>query len=259
MPNQRNVSQRRQHGCAATGTGTSTSLSIPFIDDIEVADTSKIRRRSRRHLITPCRIAIVLLTATLIASIMNFFWSHRSNNNKRQLLHDKSVPPEVLLPLSKYSELTYALEHSDLVALYFAASWCGMSTPVSHILDETFGTNSGDGIILSLDGERKPLSIVYVSSDRSLEDYNNYIEGRNWLAVPYDSPQITQLKQHFHTCARPEMEVLGIEREHEIPTIIVIDSKDHEVLTSEGVKDVKHLKAKALDYWKELSNSVKVA
>lgn len=232
MPNhQGNVSQRRQNGGTSTGIST-TSLSIPFDDDIEAADTSKIRRRSRKQLVTPYRIAIVLSIATLIAFVTNNFRSRGTDNapnDKRQLLREESsAPAAAVLPLSKYSELSYALQHSDLVALYFAASWCGMSTPVSRLLDETFGESSSENIILGPDGARKPLSIVYVSSDRSLEDYDNYTEGRNWLAVPYDSPQITQLKRHFKTCARPEMEALGIDREHEIPTIIVIDSKDHE-------------------------------
>lgn len=124
-----------------------------------------------------------------------------------------------------------------------------MSTPISRALDEAFGDSDE---VLTLDGQRKTLSIVYVSSDRSLEDYRDYISGRNWLAIPYESEERTLLKQHFKTCARPEMGELGIDREHEIPTIIVIDSSNHEVLTTEGVKDMRYLKEEALDHWIQL-------
>lgn len=78
------------------------------------------------------------------------------------------------LPLSKFSELAYALANSDLVALYFAAS---LSTPISIALDLAFG--NGD-IVLTNDGIRKELSIVYVSSDKTLDTFNEYIHNSKW-------------------------------------------------------------------------------
>jgi hypothetical protein len=232
MASQHNISQRRQ--------GNSVPTSLPIALEHEEVEESKKRRR--REMPLRQRIIAVVAASTLAAFFL-LFWSGNTNQSRRQL-RDTSA-----LPLSKYSELLYALENSDLVALYFAASWCGMSTPISHALDEAFGDSDQ---ILTLDGERKSLSIVFISSDRSLDDYNNYVSGRNWIAIPYESPQRTQLKTHFKTCARPEVEKLGIDREREIPTIIVIDSRNHNVLTFDGVKDMKHLKQDALDHWIEL-------
>jgi hypothetical protein len=128
-----------------------------------------------------------------------------------------------------------------------------MSTPISDALDQAFGDSNE---VLLKDGKRKPLSIVYISSDRSLEDYNHYINGRNWIAIPFESDQRTQLKQHFRTCAMLEVRELGIDREREIPTIIVIDSTSHGILTYEGVKDMRFLKEGALDHWIELQQNM---
>ena len=150
------------------------------------------------------------------------------------------------LPLSKFSELKYALANSDLVALYFAASWCPMSTPISIALDSAFG--NGD-ILLTNDGIRKELSIVYVSSDKTLDTFNGYIHNRKWRAVPFESKERNDLKRHFSTCAKIELEELDIDRKHEIPTIIVIDSKTHGIITTNGADDVGHMGDEALqDY-----------
>lgn len=215
------------------------SPSLPLVSND--VDESKARRRKG---FTPWaqRSAVAVILMLFVASFMHF-GRDETKQDVRQLRDEPA------LPLSKFSDLSYALKTSDLVALYFAASWCGMSTPISRALDEAFGDSDE---VLTLDGQRKTLSIVYVSSDRSLEDYRDYISGRNWLAIPYESEERTLLKQHFKTCARPEMGELGIDREHEIPTIIVIDSSNHEVLTTEGVKDMRYLKEEALDHWIQL-------
>jgi len=107
-----------------------------------------------------------------------------SSHYNHQIEHDTIARQSLSkLPLSKFSELKYALANSDLVALYFAASWCPMSTPISIALDLAFG--NGD-ILLTNDGIRKELSIVYVSSDKTLDTFNGYIHNRKWRAVPFD-------------------------------------------------------------------------
>ena len=147
--------------------------------------------------------------------------------------------------LDRFSELKYALEHSELVLLYFAASWCPMSTPVSEALDEAFGND----VLLNRDGKKKTLSIVYISSDRSLEEYNKYIRGRQWLAISFESPERNNLKRHFATCAHRELEELQFDRKHEIPTGIVIDSTTQGIITTNGADDVSEMGAEALDHW----------
>ena len=158
------------------------------------------------------------------------------------------------LPLSKFSELSYALKNSDLVALYFAASWCPMSTPISLALDSAFGKTD---MLLSNEGGRKILAVVYVSSDETLDEFNGYIRNRQWLAVPYESKQRNDLKRHFSTCAKRELEDLNIDRKHEIPTIIVIDSETHGIITTNGADDVDQMGEDSLQHWKDIQDWIR--
>lgn len=133
-------------------------------------------------------------------------------------------------PLEQFTDLSSSLENSDLVALYFAASWCPMSTPISLALDEAF-VNSDDILTPKTNrGERKSLAIVYVSSDESKSEFDEYLSApnRKWNAIPYEhTEQRNQLKKHFATCAHREMEDLEIDRRHEIPVRILTQSKLH--------------------------------
>jgi Thioredoxin-like len=168
----------------------------------------------------------------------------------------------------QFPSLEYALSHSKLVALYFAASWCPMSTPVSEMLDhEDFAAllvpppPSPDAPLDKepdkRSGSASPfVSLVYVGSDRSHEQMTQYLQHRpRWMHVPYDSVDRTKLKQHFQTAAKVEMKDLGMDsRKHEIPTVIVIDAGSQQVLTFSGVKDVEeHGARNAVDTWLELA------
>jgi hypothetical protein len=165
-------------------------------------------------------------------------------------------PQRTSLPLSTFSDLSHAFENSDLVALYFAASWCPMSTPVSLLLDTFYGDND---TILNHDGTRKSLSIVYISSDKTIDEFNRYVHNRNWIAVPYESPQRNLLKRHFATCAQRELLELGIDRMHDIPTIIVIDSATQGIITFNGVKDLENLREESLEHWKAIQGWIRRA
>jgi hypothetical protein len=158
------------------------------------------------------------------------------------------------LPLSKFSELSYALKNSELVALYFAASWCPMSTPISLSLDRAFGRTD---MLLTNKGGRKNLAVVYVSSDETLDEFDGYIRNRQWLAVPFASKQRNDLKRHFSTCAKREVEELNIDRKHEIPTIIVIDSKTHGIITTNGADDVDQMGEDSLHHWKDIQDWIR--
>jgi hypothetical protein len=155
------------------------------------------------------------------------------------------------LPLSRFSELSYALKNSQLVALYFAASWCPMSTPISLALDRAFGRTD---MLLTDEGGRKKLAIVYVSSDKTIDEFDGYIRNRHWLAVPFESNQRNDLKRHFSTCAKREIEELNIDRKHDIPTIIVIDSKTHGIITTNGADDVDQMAEDSFQHWKDIQD-----
>jgi Thioredoxin-like len=166
----------------------------------------------------------------------------------------------------QFPSLEYALSRSKLVALYFAAAWCPMSTPVSEMLDHEDFTallvpppspDASSEKDLDGKGSTSPfVSLVYVGSDRSHEQMMQYLQHRpRWMHVPYDSVDRTKLKQHFQTAAKVEMKDLGMDsRKREIPTLIVIDAGSQQVLTFSGVKDVEeHGARSAVDTWLELA------
>ena len=193
----------------------------------------------------------------------------KAKNDPSAPLHHQLVAEQEDLPLYKFESLRYALQQSELVLLYFAASWCPMSSPVTEQLDSLFRDillppppdpssaqekkDEAEKLMQRLlEQRRHGVSLVYVSSDSSKEDMESYVKD-NWMVVPFDSPDRNNLKRHFKTCGKIEMESLGIEtRDQELPALIVLAGSSHTVLTMEGVKDVQDRGQQAVDYWLEL-------
>ena len=159
------------------------------------------------------------------------------------------------LPLAKFPSLTNAFAKSEIVLLYFAGSWCPMSTPITEALDDAFSgkrntllyPDEADSYDAAAEG-RKPLSLVYVSSDRSEEEMKDYIRG-GWQSIPFDSTERTELKKHFRVCAKREMEELKLERKFEIPTLMILDGHTHGIISTNGVEDIREYGDKALTHW----------
>ena len=188
----------------------------------------------------------------LIDSQTEFLAQQRIGGNPNQLKY------------SHYKSLEYAFAHSDVVALYFAASWCPMSSRPTKQLEEFFG-----GVLLpppsdsspsseSLPTQKVPLSLVYVSSDDTENQFNNFLRRHpTWMSVPYQSQERNELKYEFSVCAKKELPILQMERKHEIPTLILLDGQTHEILTVDGLDDLNEHGRNALDHWMELHELVR--
>lgn len=167
-------------------------------------------------------------------------------------------------PLQTFPSLQYALEYSEMVGIYFAASWCPDSTPATQTLMKTFGSSSS--LLLppqtednkgNPPSERYPFSIVYVSSDKSEQDALTYGDLENWIRVPFESSERTDLKRHFQTCANSEKKKLNVHRKYGIPTLIIVDSDTESVLTTDGMGDVEALGAdSAIERWEHMQSLV---
>jgi Thioredoxin-like len=183
---------------------------------------------------------------------------------------------------SVFPSLQYALQHSDIVLLYFAAAWCPMSTPVTKLVDELFSPlllppprSDDETAEKARDLEKhhqqldngtkrygKKISLVYISSDQTAAEMERY-KKPNWMVVPFfdKNDERAKIKRHFKTCAKREMPELHMStRQHEIPTLIVlagnaggngVDSIKMQrqpllqVLTFHGIKDIKQAVAEA--------------
>ena len=174
-----------------------------------------------------------------------------------RLAHEPS--PEDL-PLHQFASLRYPLINSKIVLLYFAASWCPMSTPVTHEINALFShalMKPLPQIVFDhvpRHHKRHGASLVYVSSDNSPDELAQYRKS-TWMAVPFDHADKNDLKRHFRTCAKKELDELGMEdRDREIPSLIVLSGTTQKVLSYDGVDDVGEHGADALQYWWSLDD-----
>ena len=153
------------------------------------------------------------------------------------------------LPLSQFPTLNKAFAQADMVGLYFAASWCSMSTGPTKLLGDIFGD--------LLESQPSKFAIVYVSSDKNQESMEAYMKP-NWIGVPYDSEERTALKKHFSVCAQIEMGDLGIDRKYEIPSLFIFDAQSHGLISTHGVQDLQeHGSLEVFELWKGTQNVVR--
>ena len=284
-----NITQRRGVNLTSPSSSKNGTASSSLPLTINDVDTSGKRRRKRRFglgtspsigvtvgwgaivLLSIAFLLMILAGATWLLGITSpLSWHTNQQIESEYSSKDGTIARgnralssanhgSAILPLDRFPTLSFALKNSDLVALYFAAHWCPMSTPVSLALDDAFGSHDllmpTDAHLLSRG--KKSLSIVYVSSDKTEHEYQDYIQNRNWIPVPFESPEKRQLKQHFSTCARIELKDLNIDRKHEIPTIIVIDSATQGIITTNGANDVGGMGDRALEHWMEMQTWVR--
>mmetsp|Transcript_15905 Transcript_15905/g.20778 ORF Transcript_15905/g.20778 Transcript_15905/m.20778 type:complete len:334 (-) Transcript_15905:29-1030(-) len=177
----------------------------------------------------------------------------------------KDEKPEEELPFyNKFPTLRYPLLNSRLVFVYFAASWCAMSKPFTRQMDSLFNSVLLDPVTIPIANNATPsrlvkrhgASLVFVSSDISTEDMEEY-QRDTWMTIPYNHEDRSELKRHFKTCAKIELQRLGMdERDREIPALIVLSGETHEVLSLNGVDDVKSRGAQAMQHWMELDDKL---
>mmetsp|Transcript_17766 Transcript_17766/g.26954 ORF Transcript_17766/g.26954 Transcript_17766/m.26954 type:complete len:197 (+) Transcript_17766:23-613(+) len=147
--------------------------------------------------------------------------------------------------LSQFQTIDLAFERADMVGLYFAASWCPMSTPPTKLLESIFTP----AFLSPPSGNKAKFAIVYVSSDKEIGAMESYMKP-NWIGVPFQSEEQTAIKKHFLVCSKRELKELQINRKHEIPSLFIFDSDTRNLITTDGVADIKRYgTVDVLDYW----------
>lgn len=115
------------------------------------------------------------------------------------------------------------------VALYFSAGWCPMCTNFEPSLKTFLQASEDSG---------KPITIIYVPSDRSQEDAQARARSLNALQVPYE--QADDLKKQFKVWAGSEALRLGLGRRSGVPALVVLGSDGEELAfvpaESQGVR-----------------------
>ncbi|XP_067032909.1 nucleoredoxin-like [Acropora muricata] len=124
-----------------------------------------------------------------------------------------------------------------VLGLYFSAHWCPPCRSFTPQLVQAYKTLKESG---------QAFEIIFLTSDRSEDGFNEYFKEMPWLAVPYGNERVKELSGLFS--------VQGI------PTLILLDEK-HEIITLNGRSCVSHdptgkefpWKLKPLNYLNEMT------
>ncbi|XP_067650259.1 paxillin-like isoform X1 [Haliotis asinina] len=116
---------------------------------------------------------------------------------KGKLLHDKE-------------EIDASILQGKVVGLYFSAHWC---PPCRHFTPELLR------LYEKLREDGKSFEVVFVSSDRSADSFEQYYSTMPWLALPFGDPRVHYLTTQFGIAG--------------IPSLILIDEKGN-VITLNG-------------------------
>ena len=163
---------------------------------------------------------------------------------------DISLPdqPTHQIALSKYRSMVYPLANSQLVGLYFGASYY----EENRLLRDAFSRDPrllpSEGLIRKTKEDNFPLAIVYVPSDD--------VEGSSeWITVTRPDERAA-LQRKFHCCTNQECSTLSIDQRFPVPSLFVIDSRSMGVISPMGLDDIKRKGSDALHDWLQFQESI---
>ena len=114
-----------------------------------------------------------------------------------------------------------------MVAFYFSAHWCPPCrnfAPIPKAAYDEYSEESND------------VEIVFVSSDRSLEDMTEYMKASHgsWLGLPYNFKLCASLKSWFSIQGIP---------------VLIVCKNDGQVITKDGRGDIQRAGAEGMPQW----------
>ncbi|KAL8605070.1 hypothetical protein ACOMHN_018871 [Nucella lapillus] len=104
----------------------------------------------------------------------------------------------------------------NIVGLYFAANWC---PPCKFFTPELIKTYE------RLKEAGRKFEIIFVTSDRSADSFQQHVGCMPWLTIPFDDPRLQQLTNQF-----------GIDG---IPSLVMLDEKGG-LITMNGRQAIAH-------------------
>lgn len=107
-------------------------------------------------------------------------------------------------------ETTWEELKGKVIGLYFSAHWCGPCRSFTPQFVKTYEKLKEDG---------KPFEVIFVSSDRDEESWQEYLSTMPWYSIPFGDDRKKALSRKF--------DVSGI------PTLIIVDDKG-DTITKNG-------------------------
>jgi len=119
------------------------------------------------------------------------------------------------------------LDGKKVIGIYFSAHWCPPCKSFTPILAQAYNEMKEE----DADG----LEIVFVSSDQSQQQFEEYYGEMPWVAVPFGDERKGQLGSKFS--------VTGI------PMLVIVNGSTGEVISTNGRGDVASQGPGALQGW----------
>ena len=108
------------------------------------------------------------------------------------------IPQEIK---GKSGQVKFNPKDAPFFGLYFSAHWCPPCSGFTPKLINFYNV---------VNKNNKQLEIIFVSSDKSEAEFNEYYDSMPWLSIPFKDESIQNLKETF--------EIMGI------PTFLVFNS-----------------------------------
>jgi len=115
---------------------------------------------------------------------------------------------------------TEALAGLDAIGIYFSAHWCPPCKAFTPKLAEAYKKLQDAG---------KKFEIVFVSSDKTEDQFKSYFAEMPWIALPFDQKDINEKLNEYHECEG-------------IPHLAIIDGNTGETITTDGRDEVSGAK-----------------
>lgn len=122
----------------------------------------------------------------------------------RSKIMDEAAFPWLPLPFEKCFDNVTAAENFDInkgvKALYFSAHWCGPCRNFTPQLKQVY---------TQLKAENKDFEVLFVTSDRTQEQFDEYFAEMPWAAIPFDQrAAISSLEEKYEVQGIPALAVL---------------------------------------------------
>ena len=92
-----------------------------------------------------------------------------------------------------------SVDSAKLVGIYFSAHWCPPCRGFTPVLADFYNKVNKDG---------KVFEVVFVSCDRSEDQFKEYFKEMPWLAVPFGDNARKTLPSEFSVSGIPKLSIL---------------------------------------------------
>ena len=166
------------------------------------------------------------ILAGLLVLIFNFFWSDHLFSKSIDLNNSKSLLSTIRVFNVNGHPVEQSLLEGKIIGLYFSAGWCGSCRSFTPALVEFRNRY------------QKEFEVILVGADGNAAAQKNYVMKYKmpWLLVENQSEDSRFLLSATDAALLPSLIILNY---------------DGQIISREGVTEIKNMNGGALEFWKE--------